>query len=118
MRAQAYSETPFDPNGIVVGGFDHHAEPETLLTGANYAAGTVLGKITASGKYTTSLTASSDGSETPVAVLLEDVDASSGDAPGVVLKQGGVDETKLTFGTGHTAASTRDALAARGLFLK
>ena len=43
--------------------------------------GTVLGKITASGKYKASPATGSDGSQVAVAVLLYEVDATSADVP-------------------------------------
>ena len=51
----------------------------TLISGQNLKSGTVLGKITASGKYTILAPAGADGSQTADAVLLDDVDASGGD---------------------------------------
>jgi len=116
-RASFIANAAFDPNGIVAGGYDFKSDSETLLTGTNYVAGTLLGKITASGKYTTSLAAAGDGSETPVAVLLEDIDASAGDQQAVVMKMGAVVQDKITFGTGHTFASVKDDLMARGLVI-
>lgn len=49
--------------------------------------GTVLGKITASGKYAASPNTGSDGSETAVAVLAYAVDATSADAQAVVISR-------------------------------
>lgn len=63
-------------------------EVVTLLTGTNYKIGSVLGQVTASGKYTLSPATGSTGEETAVAVLLENVDASSADKSGVVLRRG------------------------------
>jgi len=63
-------------------------EVVTLLTGTNYKIGSVLGKITASGKYKLSTDAGADGAQVGAAVLLEPVDASTADAPGVVLVRG------------------------------
>lgn len=57
----------------------------TLISGQNCVAGTVLGKITASGKYTLHNNAASDGSEVAAAVLLAAVDASAADARALVL---------------------------------
>lgn len=57
-------------NGIVV--FNPlYGDNEIILdaAGADYPAGTVLGRITASGKLTKCDTAAVDGSQTPVAVL-------------------------------------------------
>ncbi|MFT3973321.1 MAG: head decoration protein [Amaricoccus sp.] len=52
----------------------------TVVSGAGkLVPGTVLGKLTAGGKYTPSPATGSDGSQTAVAVLLYPVDATSGD---------------------------------------
>ncbi|MNR55340.1 hypothetical protein D3C85_1756860 [compost metagenome] len=47
--------------------------------------GTVLGKVTASGKYVALAPAASDGSEDAAAVLYGHADATAGDAKGVGL---------------------------------
>lgn len=58
----------------------------TIVSGAGkLAAGTVLGKITASGKYTASPATGADGSQTAVAVLLYPVDATSADVKTVAI---------------------------------
>lgn len=92
----------------------------TVVSGAGVLVrGTLLGKITTGGKYQTSLSGASDGSQTPVAILANDVDASAADVTNVlVYTSGEFNERAITFGTGHTAASTRDALRARGIHLK
>ena len=51
----------------------------TLISGQDLEAGTVLGKITASGKYTRHDEDAGDGSGTAVAILLAATDASAGD---------------------------------------
>ncbi|HEY8732269.1 MAG TPA: head decoration protein, partial [Candidatus Limnocylindria bacterium] len=48
------------------------SEKITLITGQNLARGAVLGKITASGKYTLSLSAAVDGSQVPDRILAQD----------------------------------------------
>lgn len=63
-------------------------EAITLLLGTNYKAGSVLGKITASGKYKLAVVGAVDGSAVAVAVLLNPVDATLADATGVVLARG------------------------------
>jgi hypothetical protein len=70
---------------------NYSRETVTLKTGTNYALGSVLGKITASGKYRLSPAAQvvgDEGAETAVAVLLEAVDASLGDRTGLVVARG------------------------------
>ena len=70
----------FDPN--------YTNEVITLLLGSNYKAGSVLGKITASGKYTLSAATGADGAQVAVAVLLYPVNATLADAVGIVLVRG------------------------------
>ena len=48
-------------------------------------AGTVLGKITASGKYVPSPHSASDGSQTAIAILFDDVDATLDDVVATVI---------------------------------
>jgi len=57
----------------------------TLLQGLPYPVGSVLGKITASGKYTLSPATGADGSQVASAVLLYAVDATLADATGIVV---------------------------------
>lgn len=60
----------------------------TLLQGMPYPVGSVLGKITASGKYTLSPATGTDGSQLASAVLLYAVDATLADAVGIVVERG------------------------------
>lgn len=90
----------------------------TIVSGQNLVAGTVLGQITTGGKYTKSLSASSDGSQTPVAVLLHDVDASGGDKEAMIRKTGVFNSAALTLGASHTVSSIRAGLEDRGIFLR
>lgn len=90
----------------------------TIGTAANLARGTLLGRITASGKYIRSLSAASDGSQTPVAILAHQADAAAADVSAGVYVAGEFDAAAVLFGASHTFASTRDALEARGIHLK
>jgi hypothetical protein len=63
-------------------------EKVTLITGQNLKSGTVLGKITASGKYMAhdnAATGATAGAEVAVAVLLADCDATSADQTTLIL---------------------------------
>lgn len=61
-------------------------EEVIVISGAGkLQSGTVLGKITASGKYKPVTVAAADGSQTAAAILLNPVDATSADAPAVVI---------------------------------
>jgi hypothetical protein len=63
-------------------------ESVTLLAGAAYPVGAVLGRITASGKLKLSTAAGSDGAQTAAAVLLYATDASAADQEAVVILRG------------------------------
>lgn len=89
----------------------------TVLTGQTLAAGSVLGIVTASGKLKLSLSAATDGSEVPFAVLIEDLDTTGGDKVFPVAVEGYFNEEALVFGTGHDADSVRVALRDRGIYL-
>ncbi len=66
---------------------DYTRETVTIATGT-LDPGTVLGKITASGKYAAHDPAATDGTETAVAVLWGKADASAGDVAAVALVRG------------------------------
>lgn len=79
-------------------------EAITVVSGQNLQAGTVLGKITASGKMTAYDDDNVDGSQTAVGILYADVDASAGDMTGVMIaRMAEVSDAKLTW------AGTNDA---------
>lgn len=83
-------------NRIRAGGFiqseDNWARSRDRVTivggftgAAKLVAGTVIGKITATGKYTISANTGSDGSQTAVAILFDDVDPTSADVLNVAV---------------------------------
>ena len=90
----------------------------TIVSGQNLAKGAVLGKITASGKYTLCDSAAVDGSQNPVAILAEDCDASGGDAVAAVYLSGAFNQNALTFGGTDTADDHRVALRDLNIYLK
>jgi Bacteriophage lambda head decoration protein D len=71
-----------------------------------------------SGVLTLSTAAATDGSQVPVAILADDVDASAGPAAGPIYLTGEFNENAVTYGAGFTADGVRGALATRGIFLK
>jgi hypothetical protein len=88
----------------------------TLISGQNLIVGTVLGKITASGKYTLHNNAASDGSEVACAILRNSTDATAGDtACTVVTRLAEVADAKLIFKTGITAPNKAAAITALAL---
>lgn len=67
--------------------------------------------------YKESLAAATDGSQEPALVLAQDADASSADVEAVAYETGTFAVDALTIGTGHTAASIREALRGKGILL-
>lgn len=89
-------------------------EVVTVVSGQNLLAGTVVGKITASGKYTAYDNDAVDGSQTAAGVLLFAVDASGGDKKGVILARGPavVSLDDIAWGAGVTTQGEKDAAVA------
>jgi hypothetical protein len=107
-----------DSDNLFAGEFPRQVRKGVLISGQNVVRGTVLGRITASGKYNKSLSAASDGSEAPRAIAAHDVDASAGDKEIMFYETGDFNELALVLGTGHTIASIRDGLRDLSIFLK
>lgn len=116
-RASFGTEGTYVPDALIAGDFPIRTRLVTLVSGQNVVRGAVLGQITTGGKYALSLSAASDGSQAVKAIAAESVDATGGDKQIVIYEAGDFNEDKLTFGTGHTAASTRDALRDLSIFL-
>jgi hypothetical protein len=84
--------------------------------------GTVLGRVTATGKYKVARSAASDGSQNPVAVYVRNVNGTSDeltipantDVRALAIIRGPVKlkESGLVLGTGITLAAVRTAFAA------
>jgi hypothetical protein len=106
------------PCNLLAGEFPRVERLVTIISGQTLTKGSVLGKITASGKFTLSLTASNDGSEIPDAVLAEDIDASAGDAQAVVYFSGEFNTKGLVLGTGHTIESISTPLRSKNISLR
>ena len=103
---------------------NYNRETVTLKAGTNYALGSVLGKITASGKYRLSpaaQVAGDEGAETAAAVLIDLVDATGGDTTGLVIARGPVimSQDALVFDASVDLAAEKTAkhaqLAAIGI---
>ncbi|MFH5924558.1 head decoration protein [Roseomonas xinghualingensis] len=111
------SET-YNPDRLIAGSADIVTETAVIGAGANLERGTLLGVITASGKFVQSTAAASDGSETPVAILVDHAPAASADASAGIYVAGEFNENAIIYGAGHTAASVKAGLRARGIYLK
>ena len=118
MTNPSFTSTTFTPDRLLAGAFPTVTESITLATGQVLTRGALLGKVTGSGEYVLSLAAAADGSQTPVAVLADDADTTLGAATGAAYLSGEFNDNAITFGTGHTAASVKDALRDLNIYLK
>jgi len=107
----------YKPCSLVAGEYPRIERIVTIAAGADLTKGAVLGRITASGKFALSASASSDGTELPDAILAEDVFASGNDVQAVVYFSGEFNEHALELGAGHTLDSIRIPLRAKSIFL-
>jgi len=90
---------------------------------ATLKAGTVLGKITSGGKYAASAASGSDGSQTAIAVLLDNIDIADGDVVAAIIARdaevnGGSLEYEATVDTDNEKATKATQLAAVGIIVR
>jgi len=81
----------------------------TVASGQNLEVGTVMGKVTASGKYIAYADGAADGSQVARGILYDAVDASAGDEKGVLFSRLG--EVEGAALTGNDANGTADLLS-------
>lgn len=118
MSANFQTEGAYTPDSLIAS--NAHllvGRKVTILSGQVLARGAVLGKITTGGKYQLSASAATDGSETPDLILAESADAADGDVTALAYERGDFNSNALTLGAGHTVASIRDGLRAKGITL-
>ncbi len=108
----------FTPDPLFAGNFPVESIIGILDTG-NLIRGTVLGKITATGKLVICDSAGTDdGRRTPYGILAEDADATSADKNVVVYLSGSFNEKALVFGGTDTIDTHRDALRNLSIFAR
>lgn len=103
---------------------DYTRETVTIASGAGkLEPGTVLGRITTGGKYTSFAPGASNGSQNASGILWASVDASAADASAVILLRGPaiVNRQDLVWPDGATEAqitTATTALASIGIILR
>jgi hypothetical protein len=115
----------YDPDGVLVG----HGTVAVAFTGAvnftiadggtDFVSGDTF-NITVSAvtyKHKLSAAAATDGSEVPDVILAEPTDATAADVSTVAYDRGDFAESALVLGAGHTAASIREIMRAKGITL-
>jgi hypothetical protein len=107
----------FTPDKLLAGDYPAVTDIVVIDTGV-LARGTLLGKITATSKYILCNSAAVDGSQAPVAILAEDVDATAADVNAPVYLSGAFNQSAVIFGGADTAATHRVALRNLNIYLK
>jgi len=90
----------------------------TIKQGQVITRGTLLGKITASGKLTEAVAAHNDGTQNPYAIAAEDVDATAGDVVTTVYTEGEFNDRAVVYSYTSTADDWRAACQATGIYLR
>jgi len=108
----------YDPTSLRAGACQRDRQI-TVASGANAAGavlkrGTVLGRVTASDKYVTSVKTANDGSQVPAMVLAFEIDASAADVVCSGYDDGEFVAEKMTFDASWTAATLEAALRGSG----
>jgi hypothetical protein len=87
----------------------HSRDTATIASGSGVlVSGTVLAKVTATGKYVPAAATGADGSQTAVACLITPVDATSADVKAVILtRHADVSHAGITYGPTITDATKR-----------
>jgi hypothetical protein len=108
----------FVPDQLIGGDMKLVTRHRQISGGAIFKRGTVLGVITATGIFTIATAAANDGSQTPVEILADDVDATGGTVEGGTYVMGEFNERAVILGTGITLAAARTALELKNIYLK
>lgn len=115
----SFTSETYDPDNLLAGDVPKPVTSyQTLASGQTVVRGALLGKVTSGGAVVLSLSASTDGSEDPLYIAAEARDASGGAAGILVYEMGEFNQDRVTFGTGHSAASVKEELAARNIYLR
>lgn len=111
----SYATTTSTPFVTLIRSGAPNTKKVTLLAGAVYPIGTVLGIVDATKKANVSAAAANDGSQTPQYVLSYTVDATGGDVEAMAIETGDLIGSQLVLGAGHTLASIRAGLRGKGI---
>jgi hypothetical protein len=110
----------YQPDQLIAGRFPIETDQGVVIqTGQGVLArGTVLGQITATGKYLKSVKTAVDGSQTPRGILADQVDTTAGDVNGAVYLTGEFNGNALVFDASWTLVTLKPAAAANDIFVR
>jgi len=94
------------------------ARKYTLLHGEKVVRGELMAILDSGGKAVASVTGGSDGSQTPFGIAAVDADATAADVEVLIYTRGTFNEHAIVYGASHTAASVREGLRDKGIYLE
>lgn len=108
----------FVPDQLVSGPLQLVTDSVIIGVSGVLKRGTVLGAITVTGLFVPSKKSATDGSESPVAILVDDVDTTTVVQTGGVYLMGEFNQNRLIFDASWTAAELKAALRPLAIFLR
>jgi hypothetical protein len=109
----------YKPDQLIAGQFPNVTQPITIASGQGVLPrGQVLGQVTASGKYIKAVSTAVDGSQTPVCILVDAVDATSADQAAGGYFSGEFNVGAMTYDASFTITTLTNVLRDASIFLK
>lgn len=108
----------FNPDQLISGPLQVVTDTGIIAKAGILKRGTILGKVKASGEYVLSKKDSTDGSEIPCAILVDDVNTTEDSVSGGVYLMGEFNQNRIIVDDTWTAAELKDALRPFSVFLR
>lgn len=108
----------FIPDQLVSGPLQVVTDTVTIALAGPLIRGAVLGRVTATLDYVLSVKTATDGSEKPVAILVDNVDTTAAAQQGGVYLMGEFNQNKIIIDASWTLADLKIALRPLGIFLR
>lgn len=118
FAASGKTDETFTQEQVVIGASDVITNPQTFKSGANVAALTVCGRITASGKLIKSVQTAEDGSQVPCAIAVEAVASAGADVIAPAYLAGEFNIAALTWDASWSTDALKLAASNSGLVFK
>ena len=109
----------YTPEDIISGDLKIVTEPETIKKNSKVIPKwTLMGRISATGALIASVKTATDGSETPIGILVGDVDATAADTRAPVYKAGMFDPSHVVLDASWTVEDMRLSFEGSGIFFR
>jgi hypothetical protein len=117
FRPGMVSET-YIPDQLIAGDLKLVTTNGTITGAAAFVRGTVMGQITASGKWTAYASGASDGSQNAAGILVDNIDTTGGDGTCGIYLMGEFNGNCTTPLGSALSAAALAALRTAGIFIK